>query len=117
MDTSKVPEIIKLLTFCPILTAKARLNAFMISIADTNLDTFLIELTEKLLYDHNIQQRKQHRWISTNFKSFGRSNQSVLNATLACIEFFVAHCKNLPFFVENDQRILEKLKAVFQNEH
>lgn len=106
MVDSIIPHSIKAPKRFFIIACKARSVASTISIADTNLDIFLIEQKRNLLYDHNIQQRRAHRWNSTTFESF-RCSQSILKATSAYIEFSIAHQKGLPMFIKRDQCILK----------
>lgn len=84
--------------------------------ADIDLESFLLELKQKLLYNHNIQQKELNRWNSTTSESFRNSHQSMHKATLACGEFLEAHHKYLPFFTKSIQYILVKLRIVFRNE-
>lgn len=64
---SKIPEAIRVPTLISIWIGKFRPVASTISMADTNLNKFPMKLKRNILYAHNIQQRKLHRWNGTTF--------------------------------------------------
>lgn len=70
----------------------------------------------KLLFDHNIEQRRIADWNALTFCRFHQATDTTRKATTACIKHVFAHYEDLPDYMPNDRLLLQRLRDIFRNE-
>ena len=114
--TSKIPEEHQVGTVFSVLAGEARKVAAQIRSPHLPLKEFVHQLKEKLLFDHNIQQRKIADWNGITFHRFHQASSTTRKATTECIKHIFSHYEDLPDYMRNDHFLLQRLRDVLQNE-
>ena len=89
-----------------LLPGEARKVASQLRSPRMKLDQFVENLKEKLLFDHNIQQRKIADWNGVTFKRFHQATSTTRKATTDCIKNMFAHFEDLPNYMSNDNLVI-----------
>ena len=115
--TSKIPTEHQVGTVFSVLTGEARKVAAQLRSPNMDLKAFVNELKKKLLFDHNIEQRKIADWNTITYDKFRQVHSTDRKSTTACLKHVFAHFEDLPQYMQNENILLDRIRNIFRQEN